>query len=237
MQRSWQLRAAHLLPIVHRVLRQRFPQALWQGDPDQPVLALTFDDGPHPVDTPALLRVLEQHQVPATFFWLGQQIEQDPTGSAPLVRAAHQAGHQIALHGYRHYPFPLEQPHILHRQLDHTRTLLADACACEPATLSYVRPPFGVFLPDTLTRLTSWHYRPVMWSMVPLHWKQSMQATIDQVLGAACNGALIVLHEGQAHSPPVAELAAAIIPRLLVAGFQFVTIDHMWQMRPPHAAR
>jgi peptidoglycan/xylan/chitin deacetylase (PgdA/CDA1 family) len=68
-----------------------------------------------------------------------------------------------------------------------------------------------------------------MWSSVPLHWLQSGAATAQQVREEVRPGSLLVLHEGQRHGPPVAELLDAIIPQLKQADLRFVTVDQLWQ--------
>src|SRR5437016_5093785 len=63
-----------------------------------PGVALTFDDGPHPDGTPAILELLASAKATATFFLVGEQVERYPE----VARAVADAGHEIALHGYRH---------------------------------------------------------------------------------------------------------------------------------------
>src|SRR5579871_3047253 len=65
-------------------------------------VALTFDDGPHPEGTPAVLEVLSQADMKATFFLVGEQVERRPALAAEIV----ERGHLVAVHGYRHRPQP-----------------------------------------------------------------------------------------------------------------------------------
>jgi peptidoglycan/xylan/chitin deacetylase (PgdA/CDA1 family) len=109
---------------LHVLLRRHFPQALWNGPGDHRAIALTFDDGPHPQDTPRLLELLARQQVRATFFQVGKQVAEYPD----LVRQVAEAGHQIGMHGYRHRAFPLESAAILRGHLAHTQFLIAQAC-------------------------------------------------------------------------------------------------------------
>ena len=125
----------------YRAAQRRNPDILFWGDTSRRELALTFDDGPHPQDTPRLLEVLEKYQVRATFHLVGRCVEHYPD----LVRAIHQSGHQLALHCYRHLPFPLENPSRLHAGLDHTRQLIAEAAGIEPQSIRDLRTPYGIF--------------------------------------------------------------------------------------------
>ncbi len=226
IQRNW----GRLFPGMQPFLRRTFPGALWQGDRQRREIALTFDDGPHLHDTPQLLDVLARHGVPATFFHLGHIIDRMPD----LTREAADAGHQVAIHGYRHHPFVLEPSWLLRRELDYTRALVARVCNLAVETVRDVRPPYGVFSPATLRQLAAWGYRPVMWSCVPLHWVQPAANSVRQVLRQTGPGALLVLHEGQPTGPPVAELADEIIARLQAAQFRFVTVDQLWQTVASH---
>jgi peptidoglycan/xylan/chitin deacetylase (PgdA/CDA1 family) len=209
---------------LHALLRRHFPQALWNGHSDRRQIALTFDDGPHPQDTPKLLELLARQQVRATFFQVGKQVAEYPE----LVRQVAEAGHQIGMHGYRHRAFPLESAAILHTHLVHTQFLIAQACQREASTINMVRPPYGLFLPSTLQLLGRWGFRPVMWSVAPFHWLQSAQATIRQTQRQVTNGSLLVLHEGLA-GPSVLTFTEPIIVNLKASGFQFVTVNEMEQ--------
>jgi peptidoglycan/xylan/chitin deacetylase (PgdA/CDA1 family) len=188
-------------------------------------VALTFDDGPDPRDTPQLLEVLARQQVTATFFQLGQRAEQSPA----LVSAVAAAGHQLALHGYRHRPFPLEAPLALRAQLAYTQRLLVALSGQESAVIRDVRPPYGLCTPAGLRALAAWGYRPVMWSVAPFHWQQPPSATIAQATHLVRPGSVLVLHESLG-GPAVADLTDVILTWLKAAGFQFVSVDQMWRV-------
>jgi peptidoglycan/xylan/chitin deacetylase (PgdA/CDA1 family) len=216
-----------LVPRLHPFLQRQFPQALWAGSTESPNIALTFDDGPDPRDTPALLEVLARHDVVATFFWLGERVQAMPE----LAQLASAAGHQIAIHGYRHLAFPLLPARVLRDQLDRTRQLIADTTGQNLGSIREVRPPYGVFTPQTLSRLAQWQYRPVMWTVVPPHWLQPATETLRQVVAQTRAGALLVLHEGQRTGSPVATLTDTILRSLRPGGWRFVTVEMLWQAR------
>lgn len=211
--------AASLNDAAHALERQ-FPEVLWAGDQGSNQVALTYDDGPHPTDTPALLAVLAKHGVTATFSWLGERVEATPQ----LVGEAAAAGHQLMIHGYRHRSFLLERPDALHAMLDTTRELLARHAGRDPDTIRSVRPPFGHLSRPILRRLLHRGYQPVLCSIMPVHWLQPAFVTVRQTLAQIENGALIVLHEGLS-GPPVAELTDTILTGLAGRGYSFVTVD------------
>ena len=216
------------LTNLHNLLRHRFPAALWSGHPDRREIALTFDDGPHAVDTPQLLAVLARYDLPATFFQIGSRVASAPE----LTRTIAAAGHQVGIHGYWHRSFVVERRRVLRSQLSQTQELLAQVTGREPTAIRDVRPPFGQFTPATLQALAEWGYRPVMWSVVPFHWLQSADATVQEVLRDVENGSILVLHEGLG-GPPVIELVQTLLPALIAAGYRFITVDEMWQSRSP----
>ncbi len=216
--------AATALNSAPRYMQQQFPEIVWMGATDSDQVALSYDDGPHPQDTPALLEVLARHQVTATFSWLGERVEAYPE----LVRQAAQAGHQLMIHGFRHRSFLLEHPAELHAMLDITRDRLAEYAQCPPAAIGYVRPPFGHISGSLQGALLEWGYRPVLGSIMPTHWIQPAALTIRQVVAQTERGSLIVLHENLG-GPAVAELTDAILRRLAAYELEFVSIDALWQ--------
>ena len=209
--------------MIRSVLQRRHPDILFHGDRRRPEIALTFDDGPHPRDTPQVLDVLARHDVHATFFLIGQNVE----GYPQLVRQIHQNGHQLALHGYRHLPFPLENASTLKRQLDQSRTAIAHAKSIPPKSIRHLRPPYGFINKQTLSLLNDWGYRLILWDNMPLHFIQPIQWTVRQILKRTLPGSVIVLHDGKGHGSKVAKILDIVLPQLKAKGFEFVTIEQM----------
>jgi peptidoglycan/xylan/chitin deacetylase (PgdA/CDA1 family) len=212
-----------ILRSMYRNLQRRNPGVLFYSDSSRPEIALTFDDGPHPRDTPQVLESLAKHNVRATFFLIGHAAEQHPQ----LVRRIHENGHQLALHCHRHIPFPLENASTLKRQLDQSRKAIARACGISPETIRHVRPPYGFFTAKTLSLLTEWGYRLVIWDNMPLHFLQPTAWTVNQLLEPAVPGSVIVLHDGKGHGTKVAHILEIVLPQLKAKGFEFVTIEQM----------
>lgn len=204
-------------------LQKRHPGALYYGDAARRAIALTFDDGPHPRDTPRVLDALARHNVQATFFLIGRNAERYPH----LVKEIHRNGHQLALHCYRHLPFPLERPSTLRKGLDHTRSVLAEICDLPPEAICHVRPPYGFFTTRTAFMLNERGYRLVIWNSMPFHWMQPAHWTIRQILDEVVPGSVIVLHDGKGHGTKVAQILDAIIPRLKELNFVFSKVEDM----------
>ncbi|MFS8884560.1 polysaccharide deacetylase family protein [Synechococcus sp. H70.2] len=214
-----------LYPLLHRSLKTLFPEALWElpPHPKKQQVALTFDDGPHPQHTPALLQVLQEFQVPATFFVLGERVQRWPH----LVRQIRQQGHGIGLHGWQHRSFTQLSRSELHSSLRRSQAALVAACGGIPEEYRAVRPPNGLFWPQTLVELHRWGFFPVMWTVVPEDWLEPPVAVVvERVLAQVRPGSLIVLHDGVQGGSQVAEVVCCLIPALRERGLDFVRLPY-----------
>ncbi|WP_341529103.1 polysaccharide deacetylase family protein [Nostoc sp. UHCC 0302] len=217
---------APLYPILYRFLQPTFPNCLWSGDRNSKAIALTFDDGPHPQYTPEVLTVLDRYKITANFFWLGVCVNRSPG----IAKAVSDRGHWIGLHGYDHRSFPMLSPNDLKESLEKTQVAIHSACNLQPQQVRDVRPPNGFFTPAILKLFSQWYYRPVMWSVVPEDWVRPGVATVAQrVINQVQNGSLIVLHDGVCGGQDVAATIKILIPQLLQQGYEFVTVDTLWQ--------
>ncbi len=220
------MQLAPFLPLMYRILKPTFPSCLWSGYPNSKAIALTFDDGPHPRYTPELLEVLDSYSIPVSFFWLGACVNRYPA----IAKAVNKRGHGIGLHGYDHRSFPLLTNAELKQSLVATADAIASACCLPAKSIRDVRPPNGLFTPHTINLLHEWNYRPVMWSVVPEDWvRPGVSTVVQRVLQQVQNGSQIVLHDGTCGGQDVAAIAAQLVPQLLEQGFEFVTIDRLWQ--------
>ncbi|NJR66013.1 MAG: polysaccharide deacetylase family protein [Leptolyngbyaceae cyanobacterium CRU_2_3] len=223
---------APIYPLIYKVLKPAFPGCLWVGCADTQEIALTFDDGPHAKFTPPLLEVLAHYQVKASFFWLGICVERSPE----IAQAVWQQKHWIGLHGYYHITFPRLSLHQLKDSLDQTQVAIAQACQVDLAYVQQnirdVRPPNGIFTPQTLADLKRWNYRPVMWSVVPEDWvRPGVELVVQRVIQQIQNGSIVVLHDGYCGGEDVAPTVSQLVPLLQQRGYTFVTIDQLWKSK------
>jgi peptidoglycan/xylan/chitin deacetylase (PgdA/CDA1 family) len=216
---------APLFPIVYRILQPSFPHCLWCGDSQTKQIALTFDDGPHPEYTPQVLKILENYNITASFFWLGVCVNHSPH----IAKAVKDRGHWIGLHGYEHHSFPTLSETQLKQSLEKTQIEIYNACELPPDKVRDVRPPNGFFTPRTLKLFQQWNYRPVMWSVVPEDWMSpGVSVVVKRVMEQVKSGSLIVLHDGVYGGKDVAATIKILIPKLLKQGYEFVTVDKLW---------
>ena len=195
-------------------------------------LALTYDDGPNPAFTPALLELLERHDAKATFFLIGKWAAREPG----LVRELVAAGHAIGNHTQSHPTLPLLGAGGVRDELRRCR----DAVEAAGVALSTVdgaalmRPPWGRRRPGTLRVLRAEGYVPVTWSVTGYDWRARESA---ERIGARCAGAgdgdMILLHDGS-HLEPAADrsrsLAAtrAALEHHSARGARFVTVPELF---------
>jgi peptidoglycan/xylan/chitin deacetylase (PgdA/CDA1 family)/Flp pilus assembly protein TadD len=112
--------------------------ALWRGGTREKLVALTFDDGPHPTRTPPLLEALRTLRVPSTFFVVGKRAEESPE----LLRQMIRDGHEIGNHSYSHPNLTYLTPVAVQRELCRTSVIVRDATGRRPV---FYRPPGGNF--------------------------------------------------------------------------------------------
>jgi peptidoglycan/xylan/chitin deacetylase (PgdA/CDA1 family) len=176
-------------------------------------VALTFDDGPHAEGTPAVLEELARHGATATFFVVGEQVAQRPA----LAREIVDAGHEIAVHGYRHTLLLRRRVGALAHDLDRAVGVIADATGVVPVLY---RPPYGVFSSGALAHVRARAWRPLLWSTWGRDWER--RATAQSIARRATKGLgpgdVVLLHDSDAYSSDDSwRRTAAALPSVLEA--------------------
>jgi peptidoglycan/xylan/chitin deacetylase (PgdA/CDA1 family) len=160
-------------------------------------VALTFDDGPDRVSTPLFLDLLASHRVTATFFLLGQYA----VGEPGLVRRMHDAGHELAVHGWDHRCLAFRRPGQLHGELVQTLELLERLSGVRPVRY---RPPYGVLTPEALVACRRLSLQPVLWSAWGRDWtRRATPASVVRTLDRGrVRGGTVLLHDTDRTSAP-----------------------------------
>jgi peptidoglycan/xylan/chitin deacetylase (PgdA/CDA1 family) len=158
----------------------------------EPIAALTFDDGPHPVYTPRLLEILASHGARATFFMVGQAAQAHPE----LVRRVAQAGHAIGNHSWDHPAFPRLSERERQAQLRRWEQAVA------PFGHRLFRPPYGEQSLRSRLSLLRRRYCVVAWNVeVGDWWDPDAQRLADQLVERLTPGSVIVLHDALVRHP------------------------------------
>lgn len=165
---------------------------------------LTFDDGPHPDGTPAVLAELERIGAAAVFFVTGEQVERFPRFVGEILSA----GHEVGLHGYRHQTRRQWSARLLADDLRRGRKAIAEAVGIEPRLY---RPPHGVFSLAGLRLVRGLGLEPLLWSKWGRDWER--RATPETVTRSATEGLapgdVLLLHDADHYSAPGSWCATA----------------------------
>jgi peptidoglycan-N-acetylglucosamine deacetylase len=219
---------------------QLFGKTLVSGPADERVVALTFDDGPNPPYTTAILDVLEREHVHATFFVVGRAVAAYPS----VVRREVRDGDAIGNHTWSHSHMILMDAAQVRGSLAKTDDAIYRAAGIHTRIM---RPPFGARDWLVLGQARSLGYTPVMWS-VPLakDWEEPpAQTIVDRILPNVHDGSIIVLHDGNRgivcathHLAPKicdrhSEIDATrlIIEQLRAQGYRFVTVPELLSLK------
>ena len=185
-----------------------------------PVVALTFDDGPHPEHTRRLMDALAAREVPATFFLVGERL----AGNEGLVREMAVQGHQIGVHTWDHIMMDerVTREEYLTQMLrvrQGVEDILGDGDY-------WLRPPYGIMTPE-LQKLEQGPL--IIWSVDPEDWKdRDKNRIVSYVLDRVGDGDIILMHDMFGAS---VDAALEIVDELQGRGFCFVTVEQLFALR------
>jgi peptidoglycan/xylan/chitin deacetylase (PgdA/CDA1 family) len=181
-------------------------------------VALTYDDGPHPEGTPAVLEALRARGARATFFLVGEQVERYRSLVAEILAA----GHEPAIHAYRHRNQMRLTPRAFAADLERAIAVIAEACGRLP---TLYRPPYGVFTPAGLRAVRGRGLEPLLWSKWGRDWKagRSPAQIASSATSGLTSGDVILLHDADWYSDVgchrnTAAATAAILDQLARVG-------------------
>ena len=203
----WLPGAAALVPTAARCFG--IPIRAARGDG----VVLTFDDGPHPLGTPAILAELERSGAHAIFFVSGEQVERHPN----IVRDVVASGHELGLHGYRHQTRRQWTRRLF---VDDTRRSIDALGVATGSVPRLYRPPHGVFSVAGLREVPRLGLEPLLWSTWGRDWEA--RATASSITRRATAGIeardVILLHDADHYGAPGSwRRTVAALPGILEA--------------------
>lgn len=187
-----------------------------------PFIALTFDDGPHPVNTPRLLDILKQRNVKATFYVVATNAKRYPE----ILRRMVAEGHEIGNHTVTHTSFSKLSDAQIRQELTSSHQAILSATGVAPRT---ARPPYG----SISAAQKSWirqefGYPSILWSVDPEDWKKpGVSVVTSRLVSGATPGGILLVHD--IHSTSV-DAMPGTLDQLLGKGFQFVTVTQLIAM-------
>jgi len=187
--------------------------------------ALTFDDGPSPRNTPALLDVLSRHRIRATFFLVGRNVRRFPG----IVTRIAGEGHEIGNHSEHHLFLPFLPTPLLRREIRIPAKRIEGLVGKRPR---FFRPPMGWFSPRVLRVLAEEGFDPVIGSIHPQDSRRLPAERIEAYVMARIRpGSVVILHDGgrTPRTDRSGTVAAVdrIAGRLLAGGYRFETLSEL----------
>ena len=163
--------------------------------PELDGVALTFDDGPHPEGTPAVLETLASSGARATFFLVGEQVRRRPSLAAEIAAA----GHAIGVHGERHRVLLRLSRRTIEDDIDRAREVIAGACGVVP---QLHRPPLGIYSFRGLGAVRDRGLRPLLWSRWGRDWsrRETPASVAARVTRDLSSGDVLLLHDADYYS-------------------------------------
>ena len=193
----------------------------YHGNTGLPEVALTFDDGPNPANTPQLLAILKKYHVQATFFDVGRLVKLYPY----LARQEIADGHIIGNHTWSHAYLPALTPDMMRKQIAKTSDIIQQVTGIRPI---FFRPPYGAVSANVLTIINEFGLTTVIWNNDAQDWSIPGTFTIiTRVLAAARPGAIILLHDGGGNRSQTIAALPTIIQQLRAQHLQFVTMAQL----------
>lgn len=187
-------------------------------DPNLPMVALTFDDGPNSPVTNRILDCLETNDSRATFFMVGKRV----AGASSCVSRMVSLGCEVGNHTYEHKYLTKLGEQGIRTSVGQTNASIQAVCGVSPVVM---RPTGGYYDQASLDTLGSMGMSAVMWSVDTLDWKyKNPSRTIDTVLSQVKDGDIILMHDLYSTTADAAEV---LIPELKARGYQLVTVSEM----------
>jgi len=201
---------AFFLPTVARIA------------PGHGAVALTFDDGPDPSVTPAILRELARHGARATFFCVGQAVEKHPQ----LLREAVQAGHAIGNHTFHHRSTTnFMTARALHQEVVRTQNAVQRACGHTPrlfrSPMGLTNPRLGPVLRGTALTYTAWSVRSL--DRRP----RNVERVARRITRKLRDGTIVLLHDGGVDPDQATTILRAVLRAARRQGLRCLTVEEM----------
>lgn len=210
------LAVAYWLPataLVSGAARRRFGVRATIESKD--AVALTFDDGPHPDGTPAVLERLAAKNALATFFLAGEQVERYPALAAEIVSR----GHRVGVHCHRHRNLMRLTPRQVDDDLRRAAEVVATATGIVPRVY---RPPYGILTTPALALAQRHGWEVVLWRQDGADWaaRATPQSIARRILDRMAPGDVLLLHDADHYSAPGSWLRTAGALELILNGLE-----------------
>jgi peptidoglycan/xylan/chitin deacetylase (PgdA/CDA1 family) len=190
-------------------------QPVYYLDGGHRAIALTIDDGPSPLYTPQVLRVLEKYGVLATFSMVGENVSSYPA----IAREVAAAGHTIINHTWSHARLTMLSAAGQRAQIAQATDAIHAATGVHPRMF---RAPYGIWSRAALAYCVSEHLIPLDWSVDPRDWSRpGVSAIVRTITQTTRPGSIILEHDGGGDRSQTVAALKVVLPRLLGEGYHF----------------
>lgn len=211
------------IPVLIPEIGLAYSGVTYQLIGKEKIVALTFDDGPHPIYTPQILDILDQYQAKATFFMIGSRMEKYPD----VVREVSARGHLIANHTYTH-PYNLRtlSPEKLKWEIDQCQQNMQTIAA---QNTYLFRPPRGILNQEIIKMVQEKGYTIVLWGICTFNREApTPEMMAARVIKQAHPGQIVLLHDGRTDFRwKDVEATRLIVASLSRQGYRFVTLEEL----------
>ena len=194
---------------------------------EQNKIALTFDDGPHPVYTPIILDILKEYGIQATFFVIGENADRHPE----LIRRILAEGHEIGNHTYLHKNLKENTMDCVCQEIVQTEETIL---RISEQRTKILRPPGGLYDSQVCDAAKLLDYDIILWTLDTLDWTHpTSEEIVKKIETNIKSGDIILCHDFIGGAPsPTPEAMKRIIPLLLQRGYSFVSVSALIHSNP-----
>lgn len=184
-----------------------------------PYIAMTFDDGPHPINTPRLLDMLRERNISATFYVVGKNTRAYPH----LIRRMIAEGHEVGNHTWNHPNLTKMSESAVIKELEDTQNAIVSASGVPPRTM---RPPYGALTTSQRQMIKSrFGYPTILWDVDPNDWKRPGSSVVaNRIISNTRGGSIVLAHD--IHKGTIDAMPSAL-DGLLAKGYTFVTVSQL----------
>lgn len=194
-----------------------------RGNKNTKKISITFDDGPNPNITSKLIETLEKHHIKATFFLIGEKIEQNPE----IVKLIFEKGHTIGNHSFTHSNlFDLKTSKKMFYEIEKTNEIIFKILGLK---IKLFRPPFGITNPMLAKALKNSKMQSIGWSLRSLDTIRTVEKTIKNIKSKLKNGDIILFHD---NNPKIIEIIDELILFTQKNGIEIVSIENLLNIEP-----
>jgi len=213
---------AHLVYCSANICSQAYIKTYCKSDTQEKKLAITFDDGPDSEITPQVLNILDEFNVKATFFCVGNQIEKN----SEILKQIDAKGHLIGNHSYSHeFWFDLYSTNRMRKDIIKTNGLIFETVQ---KNTKLFRPPYGITNPSLKKAIKDLDYITIGWSIRSLDTVSNTNKTLNRIKKNLSSGDIILFHDNRAQ---IKEILSEFLTYAKTEGYEIVPLDELLNLK------